>query len=83
MWGTTGSWTSLKKNNGVYSTDITSAARLLTPAVGPDQFAEITYDQDPGAASWPGVMTRVQGASERQRLSGDRLCRASAALPDR
>jgi hypothetical protein len=63
MWGTTGSWTSLKKNNGVYSTNITSGARLLTPAVGPDQYAEITYDQDPGTASWPGVMTRVQGAN--------------------
>ena len=63
MWGTTGSWTSLKKDNGVYSTDITSAARLLTPAVGADQYSEIAYDQDPGTASWPGVMTRVQGAN--------------------
>ena len=63
MWGTTGSWTSLKKNNGAYSTQITSAARLVTPVVGADQFAEITYDQDPGTASWPGVMTRIQGAS--------------------
>ena len=62
MWSTAGSWTSLKKNNGVYSTDITSAARLVAPLVGGDQYAEITYDQDPGSASWPGVMTRVQGA---------------------
>ena len=31
--------------------------------LGADQFAEITYDQDPGANSWVGVMTRVQGAS--------------------
>ena len=61
MWSTTGSWTSLKKNNGVYSTDITSAARLVTPIVGGDQYVEITFDQDPGSASWPGVMTRVQG----------------------
>ena len=61
LWGTTGSWTSLQKDNGAYSTDVTSAARLLTPAMGPDQFAEITYDQDPGTNSWPGVMTRVQG----------------------
>ena len=30
--------------------------------MGPDQFAEITYDQDPGTDGWPGVMTRVQGA---------------------
>ncbi len=27
-----------------------------------DQYSEITYDQDPGANSWPGVMTRIQGA---------------------
>jgi hypothetical protein len=51
----------LKKNNGVYSTGI-SAARLQTPAVGADQYAEITYDQDPGTGSWPGVMTRIQGS---------------------
>jgi hypothetical protein len=63
MWGTTGSWTTLQKNNGVYSTNVTSAARLLTPVVSADQYAEITYDQDPGSSSWPGVMTRVQGAS--------------------
>ena len=63
MWDTTSSWISLEKNNGVYATDTDSAARLLTPAVGPDQFAEITYDQDPGTAGGPGVMTRVQGAN--------------------
>ena len=63
MWSSTGSWTTLKKNNGVYSTQITSAARLVTPVEGPDQYAEITYDQDPGSASWPGVMTRVQSVS--------------------
>jgi hypothetical protein len=63
MWGTTGSWTSLKKNNGAYSTSITGAARLVTPVVVADQYAEITYDQDPGSSGWPGVMTRVQGAA--------------------
>ena len=31
--------------------------------MGPDQFAEITYDQDPGVAGWRGVMTRVQRAN--------------------
>ena len=31
--------------------------------MGPDQFAEITYDQDPGTGGWPGVMTRVQGVN--------------------
>ena len=61
MWGTAGSWTAMKKNNGAYSTDGASAARLVNPVVGPDQFAEITYDHDPGSTSWPGVMTRVQG----------------------
>jgi hypothetical protein len=61
MWSRTGSWTTLKKNNGVYSTNTTSGAILVTPVTGADQFAEITYDQDPGNASWPGVMTRIQG----------------------
>jgi hypothetical protein len=62
MWGATGSWSTLKKNNGAYSTD-TGAARLVTPAVFADQFAEITYDQNPGSSAWPGVMTRIQGAN--------------------
>jgi hypothetical protein len=63
MWGTTGSWTSLKKNNGAYTTQTTSGARLVAPATGANQYAEITYDQDPGSSAWPGVMTRVQGAT--------------------
>jgi hypothetical protein len=63
MWSTPGSWTSLKKNNEAYSTNVTSAAMLLTPVVNADQYAEITYDQDPGPSSWPGVITRVQGAA--------------------
>ncbi|MDD1751272.1 MAG: PQQ-dependent sugar dehydrogenase, partial [Methanothrix sp.] len=61
MWDTPGSWTALKKNSGVYSIDVTSAARLAAPVVAADQFADITYDQDPGSSSWVGVMTRVQG----------------------
>ena len=60
-WGTAGSWTAIQKNNGAYSTASTSAARMVNPVVGPDQFAEITYDHDPGSTGWPGVMTRVQG----------------------
>ncbi|QNI33520.1 hypothetical protein H7849_06120 [Alloacidobacterium dinghuense] len=63
MWGASGSWSTLKKNNGAYTTSTTSAARLLTPVVAADQFAEITYDQDPGNASWPAVMTRMQSAT--------------------
>ncbi len=60
-WDTPGSWSSLQKNNGVFTTSATAAARLVTPAVSADQYAEITYDQDPGPDSWPGVMTRIQG----------------------
>jgi sugar lactone lactonase YvrE len=63
MWSTAGSWAGLSENNGAYSTNVTSGARLTTPAIGPDQFAEITYDQDPGSASWVGAMTRVQSAT--------------------
>jgi hypothetical protein len=62
MWDKPGSWCSLKKNNGVYTTGANCGARLVTPSVGGAQFVEITYDQDPGANSWVGVMTRVQGA---------------------
>ena len=61
MWDTPGAWSSLKKNNGAYSTNLLSSARLVTPVVGADQYSEITYDQDPGASSWVGVTTRVQG----------------------
>jgi hypothetical protein len=31
--------------------------------MGADQYAEITYDQNPGSASWVGVTTRVQSGS--------------------
>ena len=40
MWDTPGAWTSLKKNNGVYSTNLLSAARLATPVVAADRYAE-------------------------------------------
>lgn len=63
MWGIAGSWVPLSKDNGAYSTSGTEGSRVATPSIGADQFAEITYDQDPGAAAWPGVMTRVQSAS--------------------
>ena len=62
-WSTTGSWSSMQKNNGAYTTSADAGAILETPAVGPDQYAEISFDQDPGTAGWPGVMTRVQGAN--------------------
>jgi len=61
MWDSPGSWQpAFSKNNGAYST-VVSAARLTNPLLGPDQFAEITYDHDPGTSGWPGVMTRIQG----------------------
>ncbi len=63
MWDTPGSWGALRKNDGAYAVDLLDGARLVQPVLGADQFAEITYDQDPGASSWVGVMTRVQGAS--------------------
>jgi len=63
MWAATGSWGTLSKNAGAYTTTLTSAARLANPVVGPDEFAEITFDQDPGSAAWPAVMTRIQGAT--------------------
>ena len=57
------SWTALQKNNGAYTIGLQSLARLVTPAVGADQYTEITYDQDPGTGAWPGVLTRIQGSS--------------------
>jgi len=60
MWGTAGSWLAMSKSSGAYTAGV-SAARMANPIVGPDQFAEITYDHDPGTSGWPGVMTRMQG----------------------
>ncbi len=62
LWDTAGSWQPMSKNNGAYSAG-TGAARLANPLVGPDQFAEVTYDHDPGSTGWPGVMTRIQGTA--------------------
>ena len=63
MWDAPGSWTpSMSKNNGAYSKYV-SAARIANPLLSPDQFAEITYDHDPGTSGWVGVMTRIQGAT--------------------
>ena len=64
MWDSPGAWADLQKNNGAYATGLNAQARLVTPAVGADQYAEITYDQDPGLSgqSWVGVATRIQGA---------------------
>jgi hypothetical protein len=61
MWDSPGAWADLAKNNGAFANGLNAMARLVTPTVAPDQYAEINFDQDPGAASWVGVMTRVQG----------------------
>ena len=62
MWDSPGAWADLQKNAGAFATGANSLARLVTPLLNADQYAEITYDQNPGAASWVGVMTRIQGA---------------------
>lgn len=61
MWDSPGSWADLHKNNGAYANGLNALGRLVTPSIGANQYAEITYDQDPGASSWVGVMTRIQG----------------------
>ena len=63
MWDSPGAWADLQKNNGAFATGLNALARRVSPPVGADQYAEIVYDQDPGASSWVGVMTRVQGAA--------------------
>ena len=62
LWNKPGAWSSMAKNNGAYGT-AANMARLATPMVSADQFSEITFDQNLGSASWVGVTTRVQGAS--------------------
>jgi hypothetical protein len=61
MWDSPGAWSALRKNNGAYTVNLTSQARLVAPLMAADQYSEITYDQDPGQFSWPGVATRTQG----------------------
>ncbi len=63
MWDSPGAWADLQKNGGAFAVAVNAMARLVTPGVGPDQYSEITYDQDPGDESWAGVATRVQSAS--------------------
>ena len=58
-----GSWADLQKSNGAFAAGLNAQARLVAPALGPDQYSEITYSQDPGAASWVGVTTRTQSAA--------------------
>ena len=62
-WDSPGAWADLRTSNGAFAVGLNALGRLATPAVGADQYSEITYDQDPGTASWVGVATRIQGAS--------------------
>ena len=62
-WDSPGAWADLRASNGAFAVGLNALGRLATPAVGADQYSEITYDQDPGTASWVGVATRIQGAS--------------------
>ncbi len=63
VWDSPGSWADLRKNSGAFADGLNAAARLVAPALGPNQFSEITYSQDPGASSWVGVTTRTQGSN--------------------
>jgi hypothetical protein len=62
MWDSPGAWADLRKSDGAYAIGLNAQGRLISPAVGADQYSEITYDQDPGSLSWVGVATRIQGA---------------------
>jgi hypothetical protein len=62
VWDSPGAWADLQKNNGAYAAGLNAQARLVTPPLASDQYSEITYDQDPGSASWVGVTTRTQGS---------------------
>lgn len=58
-WLFTNNWTTaLVKNTGAYASTSNCASRL-TDGLTADQYAEIIYDQDPGASAWVGVMTRI------------------------
>lgn len=61
LWESPGSWNDLQKNGGAFTTGLNALARVVAPPHSADQYAELTYSQDPGSASWVGVMTRIQG----------------------
>jgi hypothetical protein len=60
LWQKPGSWGPMSENNGAYATGV-DAAEVANPLLSPDQYAEITYNHDPGTSGWVGVMTRIQG----------------------
>jgi len=61
VWDSPGAWADLHNDNGAYALGLNAMGRRVTPLVASDQYAQISYDQDPGASSWVGVSTRVQG----------------------
>jgi hypothetical protein len=63
VWDSPGSWADLRKNSGAFTDGLNAQGRLVGPGLGPNQFAEISYSQDPGASSWVGVTTRTQGSN--------------------
>ncbi len=63
-WDSPGAWADLQKNSGAYAVGLNALGRLVTPSVGADQYAEITYSQDPGSSSWVGVSTRIQSGGD-------------------
>jgi len=63
IWDSAGAWADLQTNNGAFAAGFNGLGRLVAPAASPDQYSEITYDVDPGASSWVGVATRIQGAN--------------------
>ena len=63
VWDSPGAWADLQKNNGAFAVGLNAQGRLVTPVMTSDQYSEITFNQDPGASSWVGVATRVQGAA--------------------
>jgi hypothetical protein len=52
----------MSENNGADAPG-TDAAMMRNPLVDADQYAEITYDHDPGTNGWVGLMSRMQGPS--------------------
>ena len=73
MWDKPGSWTSLKKNNGAYTTNKTSAGRLTDAG---DRSGSVCGDHL-RSRSWGGELAGSDDASagtdERERISGDRV----------
>ena len=55
------------RNTGAYAVGLNGMGRLVGPAISTEHDQEITYDQDPGAASWVGRFCRSKVASWARR----------------